>query len=86
MVISDNAPIHTSDIFLDCIEDLEEVGVIVNFLPAYCPELNLIEILWRFIKYHWLPFSAYRAEGHLVEEIEIILAEIGSVFKIHLAS
>jgi hypothetical protein len=23
------------------------------------PKLNLIEILWRFIKYYWLPFSAY---------------------------
>lgn len=62
------------------------MGVIVKFLPAYCPELNLIEILWRFIKYHWLPFSAYLSFGNLVEEIEIILAEIGSVFKIHFAS
>ncbi|MCW4153826.1 transposase, partial [Halomonas sp. 18H] len=26
--------------------------------PAYSPELNLIEILWRQMKYAWLPLSA----------------------------
>jgi hypothetical protein len=25
-----------------------------QYLPSYSPELNLIEILWRFIKYYWL--------------------------------
>ncbi|MDR1339335.1 MAG: transposase, partial [Prevotellaceae bacterium] len=28
--------------------------------PPYSPELNLIENLWRFIKYQWLPFNAYK--------------------------
>ncbi|WP_368860940.1 transposase, partial [Desulforhabdus sp. TSK] len=31
----------------------------IKFLPTYSPELNLIEILWRKIKYEWLSFSAY---------------------------
>jgi len=30
-------------------------GVGVHFLPPYCPESNQIEILWRKIKYEWLP-------------------------------
>ncbi|MDR1180459.1 MAG: transposase, partial [Bacteroidales bacterium] len=29
------------------------------FLPPYSPELNKIEILWRFIKYKWLPFEPF---------------------------
>jgi len=34
-------------------------GLIIKYLPPYAPELNLIEILWRFMQYSWLPFSAY---------------------------
>lgn len=86
MVVIDNAPIHTSDIFLDCIPDLEEKGVVVKFLPTYSPELNIIEILWRFIKHYWLPFSAYLSLNNLREELELILRQIGSVFKINFAS
>ena len=66
VVIVDNSPIHTSDIFLDCLEQWEQMGVIVNFLPSYCPQLNLIEILWRSIKYYWLPFSAYLSFDRLL--------------------
>jgi transposase len=32
--------------------------LIIKYLPPYSPELNLIEILWRRIKYTWLPFSS----------------------------
>jgi transposase len=28
--------------------------LILKYLPPYSPELNLIEILWRHIKYRWL--------------------------------
>jgi transposase len=59
VVIMDNAPIHTSQAFQDKIPLWEQKGLFLYFLPGYSPELNLIEILWRFIKYQWLPFSAY---------------------------
>ena len=29
------------------------------FLPAYSPELNRIEILWKKMKYEWLPFQSF---------------------------
>ncbi|MDD5275924.1 MAG: transposase [Methylovulum sp.] len=29
----------------------------IYFLPPYSPELSRIEILWRKIKYEWLPFK-----------------------------
>ena len=38
-----------------------------QYLPPYSPELNLIEILWRRIKYTWLPFSAYACLNALSE-------------------
>jgi transposase len=27
----------------------------------YSPELNLIEFLWRFMKYEWIEMSTYRS-------------------------
>ncbi|MCT7986192.1 transposase, partial [Laspinema sp. A4] len=41
--------------------------------PTYSPHLNLIEILWRFIKYEWLNLDAYSCWGSLVNSIETIL-------------
>lgn len=36
----------------------QELGIEVRFLPAYSPNLNLIERLWRFVKQQWL-YSKY---------------------------
>lgn len=53
VVIIDNAPTHTSKAFNKNIEKWEDKGLFIKRLPPYSPELNLIEILWRFIKYSW---------------------------------
>ena len=51
----DNASIHTSKKFRARIADwILEKNLLVCFLPTYSPELNLIEILWRKVKYEWL--------------------------------
>lgn len=81
-VVIDNAPMHTSDAFEEYIEQWEAKGLFVYRLPAYSPELNLIELLWRFIKYFWLPFSAYTSFGALVQAVEDILRKIGDEFTI----
>ncbi len=86
VIIIDNASIHTSGQFLDCIQKWEKKGINLKFLPAYSPELNIIEILWRFIKYDWLPFSAYLSFNNLINEVDNILRNIGSNFKIDFAS
>ncbi len=82
VVILDNSPIHHSEEFQDNIPKWEEKGIILKYLPAYSPELNLIEILWRFIKYHWIPFSAYTTFKNLVNAVEDILRNIGREYKI----
>jgi len=56
-VFIDNAPMHRSQAFIKHIAKLVKKGLIVKYLPSYAPELNLIEIVWRFMKYYWLPFS-----------------------------
>lgn len=79
-VVVDNAPMHTSDAFEERLEQWEAKGLFVSRLPAYSPELNLIEILWRFITYFWLPVSAYASFDALVQAVEEILRKIGTEF------
>ena len=56
-VLLDNASINKSREFIRHIPKWVKRGLIIKYLPPYSPELNLIEILWRFMKYYWLPFS-----------------------------
>ncbi|MEQ9437750.1 MAG: transposase [Cyclobacteriaceae bacterium] len=39
------------------------------FLPTYSPQLNLIEILWRKMKYEWLTAEDYASVSTLKEAI-----------------
>jgi hypothetical protein len=57
-------------------------GLLVKYWPAYAPELNLIEILWRFMKYYWLPFSAYTSFSCLCEAVEDMLTRFGTDYTI----
>ena len=81
-VLLDNAPMHRSQEFIKQIPQWVKKGLIIKYLPPYAPELNLIEILWRFMKYYWLPFSAYASFQSLVEAVEEILTRFGSEYTI----
>jgi len=48
----------------------------------YSPELNIIEIVWRKIKYECLPFSAYDSYASLKRNLFDVLANIGKNYKI----
>jgi transposase len=85
VVVIDNASIHTSEDFEDRIPYWKKKGLIIKYLPPYSPELNLIEILWRRIKYTWLPFSAYACLNALSEALETILSHVGSEYQITFA-
>jgi len=85
VVVIDNASIHTSDEFEDRLPYWKKKGLILKYLPPYAPELNLIEIRWRRIKYTWLPFSAYECLNALSGALETILSHIGSEYQITFA-
>ena len=82
-VIIDNAPTHTSDLFLAQLHEWKELGLYVVPIPSYSPQLNIIEILWRKIKYEWMPFSAYCSFDSLENELLNILKNIGSQYFIN---
>jgi transposase len=85
IVVMDNSSIHTSEEFEDYIAQWKKKGLHIKYLIPYAPELNLIEILWRHIKYLWLPFSAYQCMEALREALEHILKEFGSKYQITFA-
>lgn len=84
-LVIDNAPIHTSAEFTENIEKWKAQGLTIVPISPYSPELNLIEILWRKIKYEWLPFSAYDSFQSLKENLFEILANIGKSYVINFA-
>jgi transposase len=81
-VILDNAPVHKSKKFLSRLPEWSKKRLYLKFLPKYSPELNLIEILWRKIKYEWLPFEAYTSFRELAEWLDYILLNFGSQYLI----
>jgi hypothetical protein len=83
VVVIDNAPIHRSRKFEAKIEYWAKRNLLIYYLPPYSPELNLIEILWRFIKYDWLPFDAFVNFENLKERLSEVLAKIGSKLTIN---
>lgn len=60
---------------------LEENGLRCYCLPPYSPELNRIEILWKKMKYEWLPFRSY-SPVELEQAIDVIGAGFGADYKL----
>ncbi len=82
VLVIDNASTHTSNEFLENIKRWQEQKLIIYAIPPYSPELNIIEIIWRKIKYEWLPFSAYESYHSLEEELFNVLSNIGEHHKV----
>ena len=81
-LVIDNASTHTSHEFNDNLKEWKDRGLTIYRIPPYSPELNIIEIVWRKIKYEWLPFSAYESYSSLKQELFQVLANIGISYKI----
>ncbi len=67
VLILDNSSIHQNSFLWDRKEEWSKKGLDIFFLPTYSPQVNIIEILWRFMKYQWLEIDAYESYSTLVE-------------------
>jgi transposase len=85
-VLVDNAPVHRSAEFQANIARWEKQNLVVIYNAPYAPELNLIEILWKKIKYEWMPFSAYQSKADLERSLFDILKGVGSQYTINFSS
>jgi transposase len=86
IVIIDNSPTHTSKKFKNKVKEWADKNLYICYLPTYSPELNIIEILWRFIKYKWICIEAYQSYEKLKREIERVLKNVGTAYKINFKS
>jgi|TARA_R110002051_G_scaffold99251_6_gene169663 hypothetical protein len=82
IVVLDNASVHRSKAFRR--KELEWMShrVYLGYLSAYSPELNFIEILWRKVKYEWLPMTAYESFSALKGYVHKVLSGYGSEYLI----
>jgi len=85
VLVMDNASIHKSFEFQENIEQWQQQGLTIVNIAPYSPELNIIEIVWRKIKYEWMPFSAYESFRNLKESLFDILANIGKSYTVNFA-
>ena len=85
LVFVDNASMHHSEAFKARRKYWMSCGVVVGYLSTYSPELNLIEILWRKIKYEWLPWTAYESFTALKQALGEILDAFGQKYQITFA-
>lgn len=82
IVVLDNAPTHRSKEFMSKIPQWEEQDLYVYFLPSYSPELNKIEILWRKMKYEWMPFDAFESFENLKNRLSQLIQSVGQKYTI----
>jgi transposase len=85
VVVIDNASIHTAKVMTEKLPEWEERNLYLYFLPTYSPELNLIEILWRQVKYRWLSLQAYSSFESLWNNLSEIFLGIGTKYKLYFA-
>jgi transposase len=84
-IVLDNAPIHKSHEFLAAIERWKKQDLYIFFLPTYSPHLNIIETLWRKMKYEWLKPGDYLNCDTLSNAVVNIICNYGTKFNINFA-
>jgi transposase len=78
VVVLDNAPWHSSKLVKQKIDEWDERGLELLYLPPYCPHLNIIEILWRKMKHEWLRPEDFNNAEALHARLQDILANYGN--------
>jgi transposase len=85
VVVIDNASIHVAKAVQAKLAEWEGRNLYLYFLPTYSPELNFIEIVWRNLKYQWLPIRAFESFKTLWDALVDILPKIGVEYNIKFA-
>ena len=70
VVVLGNASLHISKIIRGARRRLAAAGVYLYFLPAYSPELNEIEPVFRQVKYQEIPVRSHTTRAGLREAVE----------------
>lgn len=85
VVVLDNASVHKARLVQERVEGWQARGLFVAYLPCYSPHLNIVEVLWRKLKYAWLCAADYADEQALSYAVWKALAAVGSDLSIRFA-
>lgn len=70
VVVLDNAGIHTSRVVKAARPGLARLGIFLYYLPAYSPELNRIEPVFKQVKHHDMPTRSFTTRADLRKAVE----------------
>jgi transposase len=70
VVVLDNAGIHTSKVVKAARPGLAKQGIYLYYLPAYSPELNRIEPVFKQVKHHDMPVRSHTSKADLRKAVE----------------
>lgn len=70
VVVLDNAGIHTSRAVKAARPGLAAAGIYLYYLPAYSPELNRVEGVFKQVKHHDIPTRSYATRADLRAAVE----------------
>ncbi len=79
VVVLDNAPFHKGEMIKERRAAWEAKGLFLRYLPAYCPQLNLIEGVWRKLKGFLMPRRCYDNADQLREAVSVGLKALNAV-------
>ena len=82
VLILDNASWHKSKETKAMFSTWQKQGLFIYFLPPRCPHLNLIETLWRKIKYEWLFNRDFYSKATMEKKLKHIFKNYGSEYKL----
>ena len=85
VVVLDNAPAHVAQGVQERRRFWQQRGLFVFYLPPYAPHLNIVEVLWRKLKYEWLRPQDYFETQTLFYQVRLALAAVGTLLHIHFA-
>ena len=80
VVVLDNAPFHRGERIRERQPLWAARGLLLRYLPAYCPALNLIETTWRRLKGFLMPRRCYNSLGELRSALLLALKTLNATF------
>ena len=85
VVVLDNASVHTAAKVNKELENWQQRGLYLFYLPPYSPHLNLAERLWKELKARWLKPEDYLTTDNLFYAVQMTLAAVGKQLFINFA-
>ncbi len=83
VVVLDNAAVHRARIIKERMSVWQQRGLFLFYLPRYSPHLNIVETLWRKLKYEWLTAKDYQTRDTLCYAVRLALKAVGTSLRIN---